>query len=92
MTLETALTTAEEWYGEQRMRDALRALAESGVRALAPRKDRHRQRRAPYLAPFGFNDRGADSEWLARRSGGGVASPLDMAQAYSTFANGGYAS
>jgi penicillin-binding protein 1A len=43
-----------------------------------------------HLAPFGFPD-----DALIRNGslalGGGTASPLDMAQAYATFANGGYA-
>ncbi len=43
-----------------------------------------------HLQPFGFPD-----DALIRNGslalGGGTASPLDMAQAYATFANGGYA-
>jgi penicillin-binding protein 1A len=43
-----------------------------------------------HLQPFGFSD-----NTLIRNGslalGGGDASPLDMAQAYATFANGGYA-
>jgi penicillin-binding protein 1A len=43
-----------------------------------------------HLAPFGF----AEDALIRNGSlalGGGTASPLDMAQAYATFANGGYA-
>lgn len=76
-------------YGEQRMREALvRSMNLASVRLLLEKTGIGNAVR--HIAPFGFGDAA-----LIRNGslalGGGNASPLDMAQAYSTFANGGYA-
>lgn len=77
------------FYGEQRVREALvRSMNLASVRLLLNNTGvgfavRH-------LEPFGFS-----GDTLIRNGslalGGGTASPLDMAQGYATFANGGYA-
>ncbi len=88
----------EEWrpqnysnkvYGEQRMREALvRSMNLASVRLLLENTGIGNAVR--HIAPFGFGN-----HTLIRNGslalGGGEASPLDMVQAYSTFANGGYA-
>jgi penicillin-binding protein 1A len=76
------------FYGEQRVREALvRSMNLASVRLLLNNTGvafaiRH-------LTPFGFPEAA-----LIRNGslalGGGSTSPLDMAQAYATFANGGY--
>ena len=77
------------FYGEQRVREAMvRSMNLASVRLLLNNTGVGHTVR--HLAPFGFPD-----EALIRNGslalGGGSASPLDMAQAYATFANGGYA-
>jgi penicillin-binding protein 1A len=77
------------FYGEQRVREAMvRSMNLASVRLLLNNTGVGHTVR--HLAPFGFPE-----EALIRNGslalGGGTASPLDMAQAYSTFANGGYA-
>jgi len=78
-----------KFYGEQRVREALvKSMNLASVRLLLNNTKvgfavRH-------LEPFGF----PDSALIRNGSlalGGGSATPLDMAQAYATFANGGYA-
>ena len=75
--------------GEQRVREALvRSMNLASVRLLLNNTGVADTIR--HLEPFGFPDAA-----LIRNGslalGGGSASPLDMAQAYATFANGGYA-
>lgn len=77
------------FYGEQRVREALvRSMNLASVRLLLNYTGVGHTIR--HLEPFGFPD-----ATLIRNGslalGGGSASPLDMAQAYATFANGGYA-
>jgi penicillin-binding protein 1A len=77
------------FYGEQRVREALvKSMNLASVRLLL---DNTRIGPAVrHLEPFGF----PDATLILNGSlalGGGNASPLDMAQAYATFANGGYA-
>jgi penicillin-binding protein 1A len=77
------------FYGEQRVREAMvRSMNLASVRLLLNNTGVGLAIR--HLEPFGFS--GAT---LIRNGslalGGGSASPLDMAQAYATFANGGYA-
>ena len=76
-------------YGEQRMREALvRSMNLASVRLLLEKTGIGNAVR--HIAPFGFGE----SALIRNGSlalGGGSASPLDMAQAYATFANGGYA-
>jgi len=77
------------FYGEQRVREAMvRSMNLASVRLLLDNTGVSRAIR--HLEPFGFPDAA-----LIRNGslalGGGSASPLDMAQAYATFANGGYA-
>jgi penicillin-binding protein 1A len=74
--------------GEQRVREALvRSMNLASIRLLLKTGIGNTVR---HLAPFGFN-----SAALPRNGslalGGGNATPLDMVQAYATFANGGYA-
>jgi len=74
--------------GEQRVREALvRSMNLASIRLLLKTGIGNTVR---HLAPFGFN-----SAALPRNGslalGGGNATPLDMVQAYGTFANGGYA-
>ena len=76
-------------YGEVRMREALvRSMNLASVRLLLEKTGIGNAVR--HIAPFGFG-----VSTLIRNGslalGGGTASPLDMVQAYSTFANGGYA-
>ena len=77
------------FYGEQRVREAMvRSMNLASVRLLL--ENTGVGRAVEHLSPFGFN-----AAALPRNGslalGGGNASPLDMAQAYATFANGGYA-
>ncbi|MEX0976136.1 MAG: PBP1A family penicillin-binding protein [Woeseia sp.] len=77
------------FYGAQRMREALvRSMNLASVRLLLYNTGVGNAVR--HLANFGFSD-----ATLPRNGslalGGGSASPLDMAQAFATFANGGYA-
>ena len=77
------------FYGAQRVREALvRSMNLASVRLLLQETGVGSAVR--HLEPFGFPDAA-----LIRNGslalGGGQASPLDMAQAYATFANGGYA-
>jgi len=74
--------------GEQRVREALvRSMNLASIRLLLKTGIGNTVR---HLAPFGFN-----AAALPRNGslalGGGNATPLDMVQAYGTFANGGYA-
>ena len=77
------------FYGEQRVREALvKSMNLASVRLLLNNTGVGHTVR--HLAPFGF----PDSTLIRNGSlalGGGSATPLDMAQAYATFANGGYA-
>lgn len=77
------------FYGEQPVREALvRSMNLASVRLLL--NNTGIGFAINHLRPFGFN-----ASALPRNGslalGGGNASPLDMAQAYATFANGGYA-
>ena len=77
------------FYGEQRMREALvRSMNLASVRLLLNNTGIGNTVR--HLEPFGFGP-----TTLIRNGslalGGGDATPLDMAQAYAVFANGGYA-
>lgn len=77
------------FYGEQRVREALvKSMNLASVRLLI--KNTGVGFAIRHLQPFGFSD-----ATLIRNGslalGGGNASPLDMAQGYATFANGGYA-
>ena len=77
------------FYGEQRVREAMvKSMNLASVRLLLNNTGVGHAVR--HLEPFGFPD-----ATLIRNGslalGGGSASPLDMAQAYATFANGGYA-
>lgn len=77
------------FYGEQRMREALvRSMNLASVRLLLNNTGIGNAVR--HLAPFGFSP-GALPRNGSLALGGGNATPLDMAQAYATFANGGYA-
>ncbi|MGB5245539.1 MAG: PBP1A family penicillin-binding protein [Woeseia sp.] len=76
------------FYGEQRMREALvRSMNLASVRLLLNNTGIGNAVR--HLEPFGFGP-----ATLIRNGslalGGGNATPLDMAQAYAIFANGGY--
>lgn len=78
-----------KFYGPKRVREALyRSMNLASVRLLLYNTGVGNAIR--HLRPFGFGD----SALIRNGSlalGGGAASPLDMAQAYATFANGGYA-
>jgi penicillin-binding protein 1A len=77
------------FYGEQRMREALvRSMNLASVRLLINNTGIGNAVR--HLAPFGFNDNALPRNG-SLALGGGNATPLDMVQAYATFANGGYA-
>ncbi|MDX1404418.1 MAG: PBP1A family penicillin-binding protein [Woeseiaceae bacterium] len=78
-----------KFYGPQRVREALvKSMNLASVRLLLYNTGIGHTVR--HLRPFGFGE-----DTLIRNGslalGGGNASPLDMAQAYATFANGGYA-
>ena len=77
------------FYGDQRVREALvRSMNLASVRLLLNNTGIGNAVR--HLEPFGFNDAALPRNG-SLALGGGNASPLDMAQAYATFANGGYA-
>ena len=77
------------FYGEQRVREALvRSMNLASVRLLL--NNTGIGNAIEHLRPFGFNDAALPRNG-SLALGGGNASPLDMAQAYATFANGGYA-
>ncbi len=77
------------FYGDQRVREALvRSMNLASVRLLLNNTGIGNAVR--HLSPFGFNDAALPRNG-SLALGGGNASPLDMAQAYATFANGGYA-
>lgn len=77
------------FYGEQRVREAMvRSMNLASVRLLL--NNTGIGNAIKHLSPFGFNDAALPRNG-SLALGGGNASPLDMAQAYATFANGGYA-
>jgi penicillin-binding protein 1A len=77
------------FYGEQRVREAMvKSMNLASVRLLLSNTGIGAA--VKHLAPFGFNDAALPRNG-SLALGGGNASPLDMAQAYATFANGGYA-
>ena len=77
------------FYGEQRMREALvRSMNLASVRLLLNKTGIGNAVR--HLAPFGFGPTALPRNG-SLALGGGNTTPLDMAQAYATFANGGYA-
>ena len=77
------------FYGDQRIREALvRSMNLASVRLLLNHTGVGKA--VDYLRPFGFNNAALPRNG-SLALGGGNASPLDMAQAYATFANGGYA-
>lgn len=77
------------FYGEQRVREAMvRSMNLASVRLLLNNTGIGNAVR--HLSPFGFGENALPRNG-SLALGGGNASPLDMAQAYATFANGGYA-
>ena len=77
------------FYGPTRVRDALvRSMNLASVRLLIYNTGVHNAVR--HLEPFGFGDAALPPNG-SLALGGGNTSPLDMAQAYATFANGGFA-
>ena len=77
------------FYGPIRVRDALvRSMNLASVRLLLYNTGVGNAVR--HLKPFGFDDAALPRNG-SLALGGGNASPLDMAQAYATFANGGFA-
>ncbi len=77
------------FYGEQRVREALvRSMNLASVRLLL--NNTGVRRTVTHLTPFGFNDAALPRNG-SLALGAGNASPLDIAQGYATFANGGYA-
>ena len=77
------------FYGAQRLREALvRSMNLASVRLLL--NNTGIRTAVEHLAPFGFNDAALPRNG-SLALGGGNAAPLDIAQAYATFANGGYA-
>jgi len=77
------------FYGEQRMREALvRSMNLASVRLLLDNTGIGNAIR--FLQPFGFNEAALPRNG-SLALGGGNATPLDMAQAYATYANGGFA-
>jgi penicillin-binding protein 1A len=78
-----------KFYGPTRVRDALvRSMNLASVRLLLYNTGVGNAVR--HLAPFGFDDAALPRNG-SLALGGGNASPLDMAQGYATFANGGFA-
>ena len=76
------------FYGPTRVRDALvRSMNLASVRLLLYNTGVMNAVR--HLEPFGFGDAALPRNG-SLALGGGNASPLDMAQAYATFANGGF--
>jgi len=77
------------FYGAQRVREALvRSMNLASVRLLIDNTGIRST--VNHLEPFGFNESALPRNG-SLALGGGNASPLDIAQAYATFANGGYA-
>jgi penicillin-binding protein 1A len=77
------------FYGAQRVREGLvKSMNLLSVRLLL--NNTRIGYAVRYLAPFGFPE-GTLIRNGSLALGGGDASPLDIAQAYATFANGGYA-
>jgi len=77
------------FYGDQRVREAMvKSMNLASVRLLL--NNTGVGNAINHLRPFGFNDAALPRNG-SLALGGGNASPLDMAQAYATFANGGYA-
>ncbi|MFQ5982487.1 MAG: penicillin-binding protein 1A [Woeseiaceae bacterium] len=77
------------FYGPTRVRDALvRSMNLASVRLLLYNTGVMNAVR--HLEPFGLRDAALPRNG-SLALGGGNAAPLDMAQAYATFANGGYA-
>jgi penicillin-binding protein 1A len=77
------------FYGPQRVREGLvKSMNLLSVRLLLNKTGIGNTVR--FLAPFGFNDAALPRNG-SLALGGGNATPLDMAQAYATLANGGYA-
>ncbi len=78
-----------KFYGPTRVRDALvRSMNLASVRLLLYNTGVMNAVR--HLEPFGFGESALPRNG-SLALGGGNASPLDMAQAYATFANGGFA-
>ena len=78
-----------KFYGPTRVRDALvRSMNLASVRLLLYNTGVGNAVR--HLAPFGFDDAALPRNG-SLALGGGNASPLDMAQGYAAFANGGFA-
>ncbi len=78
-----------KFYGPTRVRDALvRSMNLASVRLLLYHTGVMNAVR--HLEPFGFGESALPRNG-SLALGGGNASPLDMAQAYATFANGGFA-
>lgn len=76
------------FYGPQRMREALvRSMNLASVRLLLYNTGVGNAVR--HIAKFGFSDAALPRNG-SLALGGGSASPLDMAQAFATFANGGF--
>jgi penicillin-binding protein 1A len=77
------------FYGPQRVRQGLvKSMNLLSVRLLLNKTGVGNTVR--FLAPFGFNDSALPRNG-SLALGGGNATPLDMAQAYASIANGGYA-
>jgi penicillin-binding protein 1A len=77
------------FYGEQRVREALvRSMNLASVRLLLNNTGIGNAVR--HIAKFGFNDAALPHNG-SLALGGGNATPLDMAQGFAVFANGGYA-
>ena len=82
------LNYSGRFYGEQRMREALvRSMNLASVRLLLYNTGIGSAVR--HLEKFGFGDAALPRNG-SLALGGGSASPLDMAQAFATFANGGF--
>lgn len=78
-----------KFYGPTRIRDALvKSMNLASVRLLIYNTGVSNAVR--HLQPFGFSDAALPRNG-SLALGGGNASPLDMAQGYATFANGGFA-
>ncbi len=83
------LNYSGKFYGPTRVRDALvRSMNLASVRLLLYNTGVGNAVR--HLQPFGFSDAALPRNG-SLALGGGNASPLEMAQAYATFANGGFA-
>jgi penicillin-binding protein 1A len=83
------LNYSGRFYGDVRLREALvRSMNLASVRLLLYNTGIGNAVR--HLVPFGFGPAALPRNG-SLALGGGNASPLDMAQAYATFANGGYA-